>query len=300
MNIKVLIAGGSGLIGSRLAQLLRVQGAEVRILTRTPQQQGEFHWDPATGQIATESLTDIDAVINLAGAGIADKPWTRARKQQIIESREQAAAVLAKAMEAMTIRPGVYIGASAIGYYGNSGEQLMTEDSTPADHDFMNYCCERWESATDQVAKLGIRIVKFRIGIVLSRKGGALAEILKPLQFGLGTYFSNGRAWWSWIHPDDLSRMFIQAISNESMSDVYNAVAPAPVRNRELVKQVIAASGKTAILAPVPAFALKLALGEMSAAVLNSNRVSSEKMQQTGFEFQFPEIGTALQDVFSG
>lgn len=297
MNRKILIAGGSGLIGSRLSQLLSEQGAEVRILTRSPRRPGEYHWNPGRNLMDIAALDGVDAVINLAGAGIADKPWTRARKQEIIESRVQAAATLKNALEQMIIRPGVYIGASAIGYYGNSGEELMTESSAPADHEFMNICCEKWEAAADTIATLGLRTVKFRIGIVLSKNGGALAEIMKPLRFGLGAYFADGRSWWSWIHLDDLCRLFLQAINDEQFFGVYNAVAPAPVRGKELVRQLIAASGKLAVLAPVPAFALKMVLGEMAATVLNSNRVSAEKILQTGFEFQFPEVKEALLDV---
>lgn len=290
----ILLAGGSGLIGTRLAGILREQQYSVRLLTRSPAGPNEFKWNPLAGEIDEAALQNVDYVVNLAGAGIADKRWTAARKREIVESRVQAAEVLARAFARMPEKPKAYISASAIGYYGNSGEQIMTERDAPVDHSFMVECCRQWESAADMVNAMGIRTVKLRFGVVLSKEGGALAEILKPLRWGLGVYFGNGRAWWSWIHLEDACRIILWAIENPEVAGVYNAVAPKPLRGIELVRSAAVAGKLKALFLPAPAFALRIVLREMSAVLLNSNHVSSGKIEETGFEFQYPEIKAAM------
>lgn len=299
MGKTILIAGGSGLVGQRLNVLLQKNGYTVRLLTRSPQKPNDFAWNPAKGEIDPAALEGVSAIINLAGAGIADKPWTKARKKELIDSRVQSTQVLAKAIQNAPQKPAVYISASAIGYYGNSGEKMMLENDAPADQSFMVECCRLWEKAADEIAGLNIRTVKLRIGVVLAKEGGALAEVLKPLRFGLGTYFADGCAWWSWIHRDDLCRMIIWSIEQSNVAGVFNAVAPHPVRGKTLVEQAAKAWHKRAIFLPAPAFALRLALGEMSAVILNSNLISAEKVSGAGFKFQFPEIGAALSDILA-
>lgn len=294
----ILLAGGTGLIGARLAEMLREKGHTVRLLTRSPKGENQFGWNPAAGILDEAALRNVDFVINLAGAGIADKRWTAARKREIVESRVQSARTLRDALSRLGIRPKAYLSASAIGYYGNSGERRMTEADAPVDDSFMVECCRQWEAAADEVATLGIRTVKFRIGVVLAKEGGALAEFVKPLRFGLGGYFADGQAWYSWIHLDDVCRFFIWAIENSSIEGVFNAVAPQPVRNKDLVKAIAKAMRQPAIFAPGPAFAMRLALGEMSAVILNSNLVSAEKAIQAGFQFQYPGLATALDQIF--
>ncbi|MBK8194593.1 MAG: TIGR01777 family protein [Lewinellaceae bacterium] len=295
----ILLAGGTGLIGRRLSEMLRAEGHTVRILTRKPQNKAQFSWNPATGSMDASALQGVDYVINLAGAGIADKRWTAHRKKEIIESREQSAHTLRVAFLQSGIKPKAYLSSSAIGYYGNSGEQWMTETSAPVDSSFLVECCRRWEAAADEVAALGIRTVKLRIGVVLAKEGGALAEFVKPLRFGVGGYFADGQAWYSWVHLDDVCRMFIWAIENQQVSGVFNAVAPNPVRNRDLVKAIAHAMHQPALIVPGPAFAMKFLLGEMAAVILNSNKVSAEKIQQAGFRFQHPEIQEALKQIFA-
>lgn len=297
-NNTILIAGGTGLIGSRLAEMLRHDGHSVRLLTRTPKGKDEFHWNPDSGDIDIESLQGVDFVVNLAGAGIADKRWTADRKKELVDSREQSAALLFRDIKLMDIKPKAYLSASAIGYYGNSGEHLMREDSPPVDRSFMVECCQKWEAAADQMSSLGIRTVKFRIGVVLAKEGGALAEIIKPLRFGLGTYFGDGQAWWSWVHRDDVCRAFIWGMENQEAAGVYNLTAPTPVRGIDLVKATAEAMDKSAVFMPAPVFVLRAVLGEMSAVILNSNRVSSEKLTQAGFEFEWPDSNAALRDIF--
>ncbi|GAB4491348.1 MAG: TIGR01777 family oxidoreductase [Saprospiraceae bacterium] len=294
----ILLAGGTGLIGTRLAEILREKGHTVRLLTRSPKGENQFIWNPAAGILDEAALQNVDFVVNLAGAGIADERWTAARKREIIESRVQSARTLRDAFSRLGIRPKAYLSASAIGYYGNSGERRMTEADAPVDNSFMVECCRQWETAADEVAALGIRTVKFRIGVVLAKEGGALAEFVKPLRFGLGVYFADGQAWYSWIHLDDVCRFFIWAAENSSIEGVFNAVAPQPVRNKDLVKAIAKAMRRPAIFAPASAFVMRLALGEMSAVILNSNLVSSEKAIQAEFQFQYPDLATSLNQIF--
>lgn len=296
----VLIAGGTGLVGKRLSSILQQQGYTVRLLTRQPKSEGQFFWNPATNEIDPNALSGVTTVINLAGAGIADQRWTASRKKELIESRGKSALLLAHAIQQSPSKPEVYLSASAIGFYGNSGEAWMLEDSAPVDHSFMVDCCQQWEAAADTIAAMGIRTLKFRIGVVLALEGGALAEIVKPLRFGLGAYFSDGQAWWSWIHLDDVCRAFVWGMETPSAQGAYNLTAPEPVRGKALVQATAKAMKQWAVFLPAPAFVLRLLLGEMSAVVLNSNRVSSKKLEQAGFEFKWPALEAAVSDIFAG
>lgn len=298
MGKTVLIAGGSGFIGVRLIELLQAQGHSVRLLTRTPRANNHFGWDPSAGRIDDAALQGVQVVINLAGAGIAEKRWTPARKQLIVDSRVQSAGVLREAFQRLKHLPDAYLAASAIGYYGNSGGRWMTEEDPPADQGFLSTSTVEWEAATERIGALGVRTVALRIGIVLERDGGALREIIRPLRFGLGAYFADGRAWYSWIHRDDVCRLFLWAMENAPAEGIYNAVAPYPVRNRELVRATARAMGRHALFAPVPAFALRLMLGEMADVVLNSTRVSAGKILSAGFLFRYPTVEEALQHIF--
>lgn len=295
-----LLAGGSGLIGTRLAELLRAEGHTIRLLTRSPKGPDQFGWNTEQGSIDDTALQGVDYVINLAGAGIADKRWTTARKRELIDSRVQSAHLLRDAFVRTGLRPRAYLSASAIGYYGNSGERRMREADLPVEDSFMVQCCRAWEQAADTVAALGIRTVKFRIGVVLAKEGGALPEFVKPLRFGLGTYFADGQAWYSWIHLDDICRAFLWGINQEAVEGVFNAVAPQPARLKSLVQATAEAMHKSALIAPVPAFALRLALGEMSVVVLNSNLIAAEKIQTAGFSFHHPELAEALRNILEG
>jgi uncharacterized protein len=293
----VLLAGGTGLIGTRLQSMLREHGYEVRILTRTPRVQGQFAWNPVVGTIDGTALQGVDAVVNLAGSGIADGRWTAARKRDIIDSRVQGTQTLLQAFINSKIQPNVYISAAAIGYYGNSGERLMVETDPPGEG-FLSESCIHWEQAIEKVTATGIRTVGLRIGVVLAKEGGALREIIKPLYAGMGAYFADGQAWYSWIHRDDVCRMIIWAMEHPAVEGIYNAVAPHPERNIDLVKMTAKTMRRPAVFVPAPAFALRLMLGEMSAVVLNSNRVSAEKALTAGFTFQYPQLEGALKSIF--
>lgn len=295
----ILIAGGSGLIGSRLSHLLREQGHEVLHLSRRARPDAAFRsyrWSPAASSIDDEAVLRADYVINLAGAGIADKPWTAARKQLIIDSRVDSARTLSAAFERLQHYPKAYISGAAVGYYGDRGDEWMDENSAPGEG-FLPESCMAWEKAIGEAGRPGLRKVAIRIGIVLSTQGGAMEKILLPFRFRVGTYFGDGSQWYSWIHIDDLCRIFIKAVEDDSMQGTYNGVAPNPATNKELTEAIKEALGNSGLLAPVPAFALRLAMGEMADVVLDSTRVRSGKIEAAGFQFSFPTLEKALPDL---
>lgn len=300
MSKTIILAGGTGLIGTRLTALLEEKGHRVRILTRTPRREGQYQWDPYAGTIDNAVFEGADAIINLAGSGIADRRWTNARKKDLIDSRVKSIETLRNALKTLPERPSVFVTASAVGIYGDSGETLQTEATpvAPPPRSFMVECCDQWEKAADTMAEIGLRTVKIRIGVVLTKEGGALKEIARPVSLGVGAYFDDGQAWTPWIHLDDICRVFLWAVENNQMEGVYNGVSPHPVRNYDLTKATVKAMDKWALLVPAPAFALRLVLGEMSAVVLNSNLVSAEKLTKTGFQFQFPDVEGALLQIW--
>jgi uncharacterized protein (TIGR01777 family) len=298
----VLIAGGTGLIGTRLSHLLKDAGHEVLHLSRKRKLDAEFPaygWDLQEGHIDEEALQKASHIVNLAGAGIADKPWTERRKRQIIDSRVTSNRVIKNYLEREEFDIKAYISGSAIGYYGDQGDQILHEDTNPTKQGFLSESVIQWEQAIKSVAATGIRTVTFRIGLVLSTRGGALEKILIPFHFRLGTYFGSGKQWYAWIHIDDLCQMFIQAIEDDKMAGIFNAVAPNPLTNKDFTANIAKAMDKTVALLPAPSFALRLAMGEMADAVLTSARVSSEKILNYGFEFSFPELVPAVQDLIS-
>lgn len=295
----ILIAGGTGLVGNRLSQLLRGMGYTVFHLSRRENLKAEFPayaWDVEKQTLDMRAIEKADVLINLAGSGIADKRWSNARKKDIIDSRVQSALLLKKTLETTNHNIKAYLSASAIGFYGDRGNELLSETASEGTG-FLAESTVEWEKAVAEVAKTGIRTVALRTGIVMSIQGGALEKMLISFMFRLGIYFGNGKQWYSWIHIDDLCRLFIWAIENEKAEGIYNAVSPQPLSNYDLTKAISTAKGGAYLLMPAPAFALRLAMGEMADAVLNSSKVSSQKVENEGFTFQFPEAVSALKDV---
>ena len=305
----VLICGGSGLIGKRLTQLLTEKNYTVVILTRQPiinDKRDNINasyatWNPEAGTIDTQALAQADYIINLAGAGIADKRWSAARKQIITQSRVKSGQTIVAALNNNFNKVKCVVSASAIGWYGDDDllkdEKGFTEDA-PAAPGFLGDTCKAWEQSIDGAAKAGTRIVKYRIGIVLSKEGGALKEFAKPVRFGIAAILGNGKQIQSWIHIDDVCRMFIYALENEAVQGVYNAVAPRPVDNRTLIIDLAKKTkGSFYISAYVPSFIIKMLLGEFSTEVLKSTTVSSEKIRRTGFQFIYPSIEAALNTL---
>lgn len=294
-----LIAGGTGLIGTRLSQLLTERGYGVAHLSRKSSPKATFptfSWDPSRRQIDPEALQNVSVLINLAGAGIADGRWTDRRKELIIRSRVESTLFLKETIEGSAGQIDTYLCTSAIGYYGNRGDEWLTEDSKPG-KGFLPQSTQQWEKAIDEVRTTGVRTVAFRTGIVLSTHGGALEKILLPARAGAGTYFGDGRQWYSWIHIDDLCRLFIYAMEQEALAGTYNAVAPQPVTNRGLMEALQEVSGRWMALFPIPAFSLRLIFGEMADTILDSTRVAAGKVQKAGFPFQYPEVKGALADL---
>ena len=297
MSKTVLIGGGSGLIGTRLSALLAERGDEVRWLSRTPGDDPypSFHWDAERATIDSRALAGVTHVCNLAGAGIADGRWTNARKQLIIESRTQTTALLAEAIRTAGPSVEAFVSASAIGYYGNRGDQIVREDD-PAGTGFLSESTVLWERAIGELAgETGVRTVALRTGIVLSTRGGALEKMLAPARLGVSGYFGSGRQWYSWIHLEDVCRIYLAALDDDRYAGPINAVSPSPVRNKHLAQVLAEAVSNPAVAAPVPSVGLKLAFGEMSHTILDSTRVSADFLGDgLGFSWQYPELQPAL------
>lgn len=291
----ILITGGSGLVGQQITRLLEKKGYQVAWLSRSAQGQKSFLWDVEKGKIDPEAMEWADAVIHLAGAGVAEKRWTPERKKLILESRTQSTKLLYSAIEKAVNKPSTFISASAVGYYGfNTGTKLVDENS-PAGDDFLAQVVISWENEAKKMEALHLRTVLLRIGIVLDADGGALGEMLKP---PVAAPLGSGDQWMSWIHIEDLARMFVFALEKTTLQGVYNAVGPNPATNQQLTQEAASAKGKPYLGIGVPGFALKLVLGEMAAMVLGGNRVSSQKIQKAGFQFEFFELSAALRDIF--
>ena len=292
----ILITGGSGLVGRRITLLLESKGYTVAWLSRKPQQQTYFLWDVEKKELDPQALEWADAVVHLAGEGVAEKRWTADRKKRILESRTQSTQLLYTAIQQAEKKPNTFISASAVGYYGfNTGTNLM-EETSPSGDDFLAEVVLAWEKEVKKIEQLSVRCILLRVGIVLDANGGALGEILKP---PVAAPLGSGDQWMSWIHIEDLARMFVFALEKTTLQGIYNAVGPHPATNQKLTKEAAAAKGKPYIGLGVPGFALKLVLGEMAAMVLGGNRVSSQKIQKAGFEFEFPELKGALKAIFS-
>jgi len=297
---RILITGASGLVGAELTANLMKGGHQVAHLGRTKRQGNvpSYTWDVDKGYIEEGALQGIDSIIHLAGAGIADKPWTARRKQEVLESRTRSSTLLYQTLKNTQHQVKSFISASAIGYYGFGGSEEVFTESSKAGTDFLADVVKAWEHEVDRIQELNIRIVKIRIGIVLSNKGGALKEIAKPVRWGAGAPLGNGKQPMSWIHIDDLCAMFRYAVENENLIGAYNGVAPQWSSNREVTRAIAKALHRPLLLPPVPSFVMKLMLGEMANLVLLGSKVSSEKIQQTGFKFQFEDLTTAIESFY--
>ncbi len=298
MSKKILITGASGLVGSRLTEMLLQKGYQVSHLGRTKKigKVKSFVWDVEKGELDAEALVGVDTIIHLAGAGVADKRWNEKRKKEILESRTKSSALLYESLKKGNHAVKAVVSASAIGYYGFClDERIFTEESKPGS-DYLAQVTKQWEESVDKISSLSIRVAKLRIGIVLSEKGGALAEMAKPIRFGVGAPLGTGKQYLSWIHIDDLSAMFIKAVEDDQMHGAYNAVCDW-VTNEAITKSIARVLKRPLLLPPVPGFMMKIIVGEMAVIVVNGSKVSSEKIRKTGFEFQYPELSEALMNL---
>jgi len=295
----IVIAGGSGMIGTRISQVLRKEGYLPLTLTRNKkktQDDNFIYWNPQTGEI-DEKIRKADHFINLAGAGIADKRWSSARKREIIESRVSSTSLLIETIKKYGMKPKSFINASAVGYYGDREAEILTEDSVNG-NDFLAKTCQLWEEAATQAESIVDRLIILRIGVVLSEKGGALSKMDATVPYGISSILGSGKQYLPWIHLDDLAHIFLESIRNTEFMGTYNAVGPYPVQQKRFTSELKKAMNSKALLIPTPAIALKLLLGEMSSVVLNSNNASAQKIVDTGFEFQYPHLDTALEEIY--
>jgi|688.fasta_scaffold08694_8 uncharacterized protein (TIGR01777 family) len=300
--MKIVIAGGSGLIGRKLTRVLLEQGHHVAWLSRSKQAKVEnvvvYHWDPDRKELATEAFKDCAVFINLSGESIADKNWTLERKKTILESRTKPQNFLEKAFSAINFSGTLHIAASAIGYYGAQSSDTVFEESSAPMNDFMGQTCLAWEQASASLFPYFKRNVVLRIGVVLSKQGGALKKMQIPFQFGLGAAFGSGKQQMPWIHEADLIGIICKAIAEEKYNGVYNAVAPNPVSNLQFSASLAKVLGRPFFLPPLPSAFLRLIMGEMAVIVLEGSKVSSEKIKREGYQFQFPELIPALKNIY--
>lgn len=284
--------------------MLLQKGYSIHHLSRNPELHGNpritaFKWDIDKNEIDERCLDGVISIVHLAGEGIAEKRWTAKRKQEIIHSRTKSIAIiydLLKRSPAHQVK--TIVSASAIGFYGDRGDELLTEDSPPG-NGFLPIACIEWEKAVDKGTELNLRVVKLRTGIVLSSDGGALPEIANPIKKGVGTALGSGKQWMSWIHIQDVIRMYVFALENTGVQGTYNMVAPNPVINAEMTEALGEIFDKKLWLPNAPAFGLKLVLGEMSALVLDSDKVSCSKIENAGFKFDYPQLRSALKEIYS-
>lgn len=296
--VQILLTGGTGFIGGHLCKHLLDAGHQLTVLSRRPDRVPGLCGQSVKPLASLDELDSdcfFDAVINLAGEPIADKRWSERRKQQLMESRLGTTRRLIQAIQNMKQSPACLINASAVGFYGDQGDAAVDETTSPHD-EFGHQLCSRWEKVANEATELGLRVCIVRIGLVVGRNGGFIGKMLVPFKLGFGGRIGDGQQWMSWVHRDDLVRMFEWLLTHEEAQGVYNGTAPEPVTNREFT-QTLAKALKRPALLPMPAVAAKLLFGEMSQLLLTGQRVFPKRISEAGFEFNYPKLNLALQSV---
>ncbi|MCS7168172.1 MAG: TIGR01777 family oxidoreductase [Gemmatales bacterium] len=294
---RILVSGSSGLIGSTLVPKFQEAGHEVvRLVRRPAQTPNEIFWNPDSGEIDRAALEGFDAVIHLAGYGIAERRWNDEIKALIRNSRVQSTKLLTETLASLSVKPRVLVSASAVGYYGDRGTEELSEESPPG-NDFLAQVCREWEAATQPAMQAGIRVVCCRLGVVLSDRGGALAKMRMPFLLGLGGRIGKGQQYWSWIHISDAVQAFMFVLEQETLAGAVNFTSPNPVTNAEFTRTLGRVLRRPTIF-PMPAFAARLIFGEMADALfLSSARVVPKKLTQAGFSFEYAELESALRHL---
>lgn len=296
----ILITGGNGLVGKPLTQALLAQGHRVSHLSRQPERipgVTTYAWDVPKGQIDERCLDGVDTIIHLAGADIAFQAWTADRRQELIQSRTESIRLLYQLMKRQEHSVQTVISASGIVYYGNRGDEVLTEQSRPAT-DFLADCTRQWEAAVDEGLALSVRVVKFRTGVVLSKEGGALPALVQPVQSGYGAPVGTGSQWVSWIHLEDVVGLYALAVNDSSLTGVFNQTAPEPVTNRQLVAAIARQFNKSLWMPAIPGFLLKMMMGERSSFVLGSIKAPPSALLQQHYRYAHPAIGEALSSIY--
>jgi hypothetical protein len=298
----VLITGGSGLIGMHITSVLLSEGYKVSHLSRKANLFGKvrvFRWDPDKGILDPTVFEGVDCVIHLAGANIGEKRWTRKRKEEILTSRVNSARVLYKVISEKKICLKAYISASAVGYYGLvSSDKIFTEEEEPAS-DFLGSTCRHWEESADKFADLGIRNVKIRTAVVLEKNDSALSKLMRPAKLGVFPLLGSGRQYMPWIHIGDLCGIYLKAIQDDRMIGSFNAVSPLHITQREFMRTLAQVMNKPFFHPHVPAILLRMSLGEMADLVLKGSKVSSEKITNLDYRFQYTDLNVALKQIFN-
>lgn len=293
---KILITGGTGLVGLHLNKVLKSKGFKTALLSRSkrlhPDYDETFFWDPDNQQIDIAAFKECSYIVHLAGQNIAEKKWSQSVKKQIIASRVNSSKLLYQTIEKDKFPIKAIVAASAIGFYGSRNLEVIDE-TAPQGKDFLSEVCKAWEASTQPFSAL-TRLVQFRIGIVLSTRGGALAQMLKSAKMGTAIYLGGGQQYYSWIHIDDLCGIILHALRQEEVSGVYNAVSPVVATQMTITDTLRYALKNPTLTLPIPAWTLRLAMGEMSALVLNSSKVSAQKIINTGYVFQFKTPADAI------
>lgn len=298
---KVLITGATGLIGSRLTEMLKDSGHIVVHMGRGEKKDTDvpqYTWDVQKGKLDEAAFEGVTTIIHLAGASIADKAWTDERKKEILDSRIKSAGLLHKFLQKGQHSVDTFISASAVGYYGDRGAEVLTEDM-PKGEGFLADVCAKWEDAAINIGKLGIREVSIRIGIVLAKEGGALPELARPVPFGIAPYFAKDNLYYPWVHKDDVCGIMIHAVNNKQMNGAYNATGPKPLLIKDLMQDILMAHHSKALLIPTPPIAIKLALGDRQELVLSSQNCSDKKVLATGYQFKYTTALKALQQIYA-
>ncbi|CAN5149006.1 TIGR01777 family oxidoreductase [soil metagenome] len=298
--MNILITGGSGLIGFHLTVLLQTKGHKVGHLGRSKPAGNDvrqFIWNPEKDFIEEGAVSWADAIVHLAGANVAEGRWTAKRKAEIISSRENSARLIATAIVKEKAKTKVFVSAAAVGWYGMITSDKIFSENDPSANDFFGTVCLKWENAADLLSEAGLRVVKLRIGIVLAKEGGALPQLAAPVKWFVGSPLGSGKQWMPWIHIDDLCLLFLKAIEDDSMHDVYNAATDQQVTNKEFVRTIGKVLHRAVFFPNVPKFILKLMLGEMSGIVTEGSRVSNAKLLKTGFVFKYNKLEEAIRQL---